>query len=125
MVPLPEYLAVFDDLVWGLSLDLFGNVVDLIPAVLLVQTDELIEVALRPVGETLLQEFLLFLLLILRQLLSIVNLPLLFALDFFRVGAKVSVDGHLVTHGLAVVVDFLIQKLKQPGRKELEVLDNW
>ena len=57
MVPFPENLAVLDHLVWGLSLDFLGNVVDLIPAVLLVKSDELVEVALGPVGETLQRKY--------------------------------------------------------------------
>ena len=53
---LPENLGVLHDLVLSLALDLLGNVFDVVAAVLLVQADELVEVALGPVGETLMTE---------------------------------------------------------------------
>ena len=58
----------------------------------------------------LLQKFLLFLLLVLRQLLRVVNLPLLLALNLFRVGAEVSVDGHLIggEHNMSIPLSIVL-----------------
>jgi hypothetical protein len=53
VAPLPEHLGVVEDLVRGLALDLLRDVVDVVAAVLLVQADELVEVALAPVREPL------------------------------------------------------------------------
>ena len=53
MVPLPEDLAVLDNFVWRFSLHLLGDVVYLVPAILFVQPDKLVEVALGPIGKTL------------------------------------------------------------------------
>ena len=49
----PEHLGVLHDLILTLALDLLRDVLDVVAAVLLVQTDELVEVALAPDGESL------------------------------------------------------------------------
>lgn len=49
----PEDLGVLQNLVRGLAFDLLRDVVDVVTAVLLVEADELVEVALAPVREAL------------------------------------------------------------------------
>ena len=70
----------------------------------------------------LLQQLLLLLLLFLGQLLSLVDLPLLLALDLLGVGPEVGVERDLVADRLPIVVDFLVEKLEQARREELEIL---
>jgi hypothetical protein len=53
MTPLPEHRTVLHDLIWSFSFDILRNVVDVISSILLIGLDELIEITLRPVCETL------------------------------------------------------------------------
>ena len=53
VVPLPENFWVFDDLVRRFALNLLGDVVDFVTTILLVQSNELVEVTLGPIRETL------------------------------------------------------------------------
>ena len=53
LAPIPEDLAVLLHLFGSLALHFLRDGVDLVSAVFLVQTDELVEVALCPVGEAL------------------------------------------------------------------------
>lgn len=50
---LPEDFWIFHNFFLRFSLDFFGDVLDVVAPVLLVQADELVEVALAPVRETL------------------------------------------------------------------------
>ena len=49
----PKYFGIFENFFGRFTLDLLGDVVDVVAAVLLVQANELIKVPLAPVGETL------------------------------------------------------------------------
>lgn len=51
MAPIPEHRTVLHHLVGRFAVHVLGDVLDVVAAVLLVGLDELIEVALRPVGE--------------------------------------------------------------------------
>jgi hypothetical protein len=53
MAPFPEHGAVLHHLIWSLSFHILSNVVNVVSSVLLVGLNELIEVTLRPVCETL------------------------------------------------------------------------
>ena len=112
LAAVPENLGVLYDLFGRLSVDLLRDGVDVLSAVLLVQPNEQVEVSLRPIGEALLQQVVLLLDLVFGKLLRIVNLSLLFLLYLLRIGSKLGVEGHFVTHCLAVVVNLGIQKLK-------------
>lgn len=105
---LPKHGGVLDDLLGRLALDLFGDVVDVVAAVLLVRLDELVEVALRPIREALREQTLLLELLVVGERLRLVDLALLFALLLAGVRAELRVAGHFVAQRLAVVVDLLV-----------------
>ena len=119
---LPEHGAVLHHLLRGLALHFFGDVLDVVPAVLLVGLDELVEVPLGPVEEALRQQNVSLGKLLLGHGLGLVNLHLLLLLDAAGVGSELGVLWHFVGDSLAVEVDFLVQQLEQPGGEELEVL---
>ena len=58
------------------------------------------------------------------QLFGLVDLLLLFALNFLRVRTEVRVQRDFVADGLPVVIDLLIQQFEQALREKLEVLDD-
>ena len=49
----PENFGIFQNFILSFALNLLWDVVDVVPAVLLVQADELVEVALAPAGKSL------------------------------------------------------------------------
>merc|ERR1719494_410505 len=122
--PLPEGLAVFNHLLWRLTLHLSADVFHILPTILLVQPDELVEVSLAPVREAFLQKIFLFQLLIFSQLFCLVDLPLLFLLNPLGVCPKVRIERNFVSHRVPIVVDLLVQQLKKTSREELKVLND-
>lgn len=56
MTPLPEHRTVLHDLVRSLPFHILSNVVNVISSILLIGLDELIEITLRPVCETLVKQ---------------------------------------------------------------------
>jgi hypothetical protein len=56
MTPFPEYSAVLHDLIWSLSLHILSDVINVISSILLIGLDKLIEITLRPICETLVNE---------------------------------------------------------------------
>lgn len=122
---LPENCGIFHYLFWSLALHLFGNVFDVIPAVFLVGLDELVEVALGPVRESLSQQVLLLELFIFCKRFGFVDFSLFLLLLFTGFRTELDIFGNLVAEGLSVVVDLLVEEFKQTRRKELEVLNYW
>ena len=152
VTPLPEDGAVLHHFLRSLAFHLFGDVLDVVAPVLLVGLDELVKVALRPrrealrskvktsrsCGDTadrilfrqhsgrrqnyLRQQPLLLHLFVLGERLGLVNFTLLLALHLDRFGAEFRIARNFVAHRLTVVVDLLIQQLKESRREKLKVL---
>lgn len=79
---LPEHLGVLEDFFGRLALDLARDRVQVLPPVLLVGLDELVEVALGPPGEALVEQPLLLGPLLVSERLGLVDFPLLLSLLF-------------------------------------------